>query len=105
MKDKFNRYCAEVMGYKVRQKPNYIIVRPYADRSGTWLMYNPYDDLNQSAKVVDKLMMKRSPRVETMVNQPNNIERLVYTLLDSFTKKAFRNFISSTIPEDKADER
>jgi hypothetical protein len=56
MKDKFNIYCAEVMGYELvtigKQGNDFWILKGKTmDR-----IYNPYDDLNQMAEVVEKLM-------------------------------------------------
>ena len=78
----FNEYCAEVMGHK----------RLSAH-------YTPYDDLNQMAEVVEKLVsnireQKYAPELYQDVNPAYKI-----FLHGIQVKRAFRDFIISTMPE------
>ena len=60
-KKEFNKYCAEVMGYKVEEFSDLGTGNPLTGQDETYLVfgrsiYDPYDDLNQMAEVFDKLM-------------------------------------------------
>ena len=52
MKNKFNKYCAEVMGYKEDLAGRLIKDEQFIAYS---LNYNPYEDLNQMKEPFDKL--------------------------------------------------
>ena len=86
MKDIFNSYCAEVMGLEKDIENRYmdgiqfIIYAPD---------YNPYDDLNQMAEVVEKLGREEISPIE-----------LIDTLFSKGIKQAFRDFIISTMPNE-----
>lgn len=93
-KDKFNRYCAEVMGYEVEIHSNgdVRLLTGYKKTYGE--PHNPYDDLNQMAPVVEKLiekLPKTSVKVGEFVSQIHNKVRIKY---------ACQNFIISTMPEE-----
>jgi len=83
MRDKFIKYCVEVMGYT-----NHVAFAEH-HQEGASSQYNPYDDLNQMAVVVEKLMLT---------------ERFLHlkwglSIYRSGVKQAFRDFIFSTMPE------
>ena len=88
MKDKFNKYCAKVMGYTIRaygkgelvEKPDGHLV----------IDHNPYDDLNQMAEVIEKLLDDANIYIENQ-KYPNK-----YMITRDGFKQAFRNFIIST---------
>ena len=78
MKDKFNKYCADVMGYK----PSDLDL--LYDRD-----YNPYDDLNHVSDVVEELLERYAPK-----------RSICGAIRRKGVKQAFRDFIISTIPGD-----
>jgi len=90
-KQAFNEHCASIMGYEVTISmamvsvvfPNEPIPREY----------DPYEDLNQAAEVVEKLI--RAPNFEVSIWQScgmvGNVVRRSITI-----KQAFRSFIEST---------
>ena len=51
--DKFNQYCAEVMGYELDCEDRYMKNEQFVIYK---LVYNPYNDLNQMAEVVEQLL-------------------------------------------------
>jgi hypothetical protein len=58
-KDEFNRYCAEVVGYLIIEKVAPYQTYRYRTPYGAYIFvdsYRPYDDLNQMAEVVEKLL-------------------------------------------------
>ena len=93
MKDKFNKYCAEVMGLEKDIENRYmdgiqfIIYAPD---------YNPYDDLNQMAEVVEKLRIIED--YET--NRCRALELNDQLRTHPTIKQAFRDFIISTMPNE-----
>jgi len=96
-KEKFNRYCAEVMGYSshwVRNGKNYI------DEGIIGLIgqYEPHDDLNQASKVFDKLMSKEGFLVMKFFTYNSKCEGSVEQIP---VGDAIRSYIISTMPEDK----
>jgi len=91
MKDKFNKYCSEVVGGYYASRGGISSVKI----NNTWLPavdYNPYDDLNQMADVVEKLL-------ESEIIIAGRIEELSLAPLSHGIKQAFRDFIISTMPE------
>ena len=82
MKVKFNKYCAEVMNYTQNADNGYWY------EEGKYLRfvsdYEPYDDLNQMAEVVEKLVKLYGI----------DYAESVITLLS--IKQSFRDFIAST---------
>ncbi len=113
-KYKFNKFCAVVMGYDIKPskkessgESSLFCTREAKDDtsferfvSKIGFYYRPYDDLNQMSEVIDKLMLLRDIRIETMVNQPHHVEQLFYAIIGSRIKQGFRNFIISTMDED-----
>ena len=92
MKSKFNEYCAEVMGININN---------FTGKAVQTLIgkYNPYDDLNQMAEVVEKLVCANrgaySAKRDGDENQMlNRIKGRVPV------KQAFRDFIISTISDN-----
>ena len=96
-KNEFNEYCAKVMG---------LICTDKASDNGVWVIekekdgaacpdwyYNPYEDLNQMAEVVDKLILTRVLDVEPIGKM---IEK-------HGMKQTFRDFIESTA-QDNSNE-
>ena len=82
----FNKYCTHVMGYINDGTVGYIDL-PYK--------YNPYDDINQMANVVEELSVnpKYEPNFKQLVNNmvldiPLNV------------KSVLRDFIISTMEKD-----
>ena len=95
MKDKFNKYCAEVMGYRTWKELDHICIEneEYPVSSGQqFTTYSPYDDLNQMAEVFDKLFKDR--------NATTTLEFLKISGMRG-VKEAIQDFIISTMPEDK----
>ena len=106
MNDKFYKYCAEVIGA--------IEICDYEEQTGgcppivsetekgifisatsnpyKWNKYNPFDDLNQMAEVVEKLVHDGYGNLFDSFRKHNGFP---------FIKPAFRDFIISTMPEDK----
>ena len=79
-KGKFNNYCKEVMGYTRNCPTN----------------YNPYADLNQMAEVVETLLHT------CMTKDDDYFEACCFRIDKDYTvKQAFREFIISTMEEDK----
>ena len=85
----FNRACAEYMGYHLSWPRGWAIktdTNEIVDKN-----YNPHDDLNQMAEVVDKAM--------------KNMEQLAFAgFLDDIVrcdsiKQALRNFIAQTLED------
>jgi hypothetical protein len=86
MKDKFNKYCAEVMGYEIISMPiseDYIWATKglACDK----FKYNPYDDLNQSIPVADVLLSGKGVHLTLIDEEP--------------IEKQIKDFIISTMPE------
>lgn len=53
----FNEYCAEVMGYLHKDGFFY----QYEIEPSCKIRYNPYEDLNQTAEVVEVLALRETP--------------------------------------------
>ena len=89
-KDRFNRHCAEVMGYKPDGKGG------FTNLVGR---YTPYDDLNQMAEVFDRLMsgdgfvMMKFSTYDCTKEPPLKIDIPI--------AEGMRQYIISTMPEDK----
>ena len=90
-KDKFIKYCVEVMGGYYANYNGIDSVKI----NNLWMLaieYNPYDDLNQMVVVVEKLL--------------DDADKFYLAKFSSHTldtvgiKQAFRDFIISTMPED-----
>ena len=91
-KEKFNKYCREFSDYKIKPLKNGLFIM---NESSGWDEYNPYDDLNQMADVVDKLAKQwRDDEniFHALCEAKDSIE--VHGLL-----KAMRDFIVSTKEE------
>ena len=109
MKDKFNKYCAKAMCYKEVEPPHFFDRGLYvSQRNGAnlWL-YNPYDDLNQMADVVEKLCFNASKHwIETSnYLYPDEVSITDYfekMRLGKSIKQAFRDFIISTMNDSKS---
>ena len=86
MRNKFNRYCAEVVGLHVCSNG----LTFYPDMSDTFFSYSPYDNLNQMAEVVNKLLHNKWSG-----NYPN-----MDTVFRIGFHRAFLDFIISTMPDD-----
>ena len=101
MKDKFNKYCAEMMGHYLDWDNAQCNggLPSYRSKSGKRKLYNPHDDLNQMADVVDdlSLLTKYNDEFDDMIKSICEPEITV--------KQAFRDFIISTMPEDKNNDR
>lgn len=98
-KDKFNRYCAEVMGYVVEEFSELHDCEEKRLKDETYLMhqrkqYNPYDDLNQMAGVVDVL----SSQVEVR-NLQGFAEEFATKMINNGIRSTMRDFIISTMQE------
>jgi len=93
-KQEFNEYCAGVMGYKpkvgaVGFEGGFIVVTEMMQD----FYWNPYDDLNQRAEVVEKKLDE---------DFESGIERLNMYLNEGHSvniRQAFRDFIISTMGE------
>lgn len=113
MKDKFNKYCAEVNGWvsctvsasigrslddTKRFNGEAWSTPPADDKSGCIKFfkddYNPYDDLNQMAEVVEKLW---GGHIKTKY-----LENYPFPSIP--IKQAFRDFIISTMPTPLMEE-
>lgn len=97
LKDKVNRYCAEVHGNIFKRSDGQLL-----DISGELAKeYNPYDDLNQRAPVFDKLIKSRCP-ISACAKAlfPADIGRWI---IKHGTDKATLDFIVSTMPEKEHD--
>ena len=111
MKNRFNRYCADVMGYEIRECPydigDYALWCGRKSKDNTdydnffsrlGFYYNPYDDINQMAEIVD-----------AMLQTGGNIKGCIPfdVFIDCMncagnTKQAFRDFIISIIDNNEA---
>ena len=62
MKTEFNKYCAEVKGYRIKLfKTPSNEFGVWNEEKGNWknpFPYSPYDDLNQSIPVTQELIKK-----------------------------------------------
>ena len=95
-KKEFNKYCAEVMGYKVEEFSDLGTGNPLTGQDETYLVfgrsiYDPYDDLNQMVEAFDKLWYVE-PLDESWyfeIGKQKNI------------KQAMRDFIESTRGSDE----
>jgi len=101
MKDEqaFNEYCAGIMDIKLKVYPEegcFIYRCPLGD----WEDYNPYNDLNQLAPVVEKLIMD-IPIVNVLRHRGNRILATMYHEMSSgaAVKQAFQSFIISCMEE------
>jgi hypothetical protein len=96
MKDKFNKYCADVMGLEVRHTDEDGELWVWFDGQQTFShAYNPYDDLNKMAEVVEKLAGDGNighAFIDMLFNDKYEINNI---------KQAFRDFILSTMEEEK----
>ena len=81
MKEEFNLYCAEIMGYECHGTNRGHYVGQCWHVTGT---FNPYDDLNQMAEVVERLL--KNERIPKALN--------IFSGED--IEQAFRDFIIST---------
>ena len=106
MKDIFNSYCAEVMGLEKDIENRYMYGIQFIIYAPD---YNPYDDLNQMAEVVEKLVIKYncSPfKVGTneYIRSQNiwgeSHHNLGTIKSGNKIKTAFRDFIISTMPNE-----
>jgi hypothetical protein len=92
MKDKFNKYCAEIVGLIVKDNTDdggLFVTEQHRPTFDGWF-YSPYDDLNQMAKVVEKL-----------ITNAELADWLSYDISENQSiKQAFRDFILATM-EDK----
>jgi len=93
MKDKFNKYCAEVMGYQIQKRTD-IMDNVFFLYGG--MNYNPYDDLNQMADVVEKLASKWGVDEQICSDWVFAQEQMEVVGI----KQAFRDFIISTMEKD-----
>ena len=95
-KNRFNKYCAEVIGYKkYTQEPYPFDVEEYKLNNKfvcTVGDYNPYDDLKQMAEVIEKLLDDPNIFIENQ-KYPNK-----YMITRDGFRQAFINFIISTMP-------
>ncbi len=92
-KYKFDRYCVRVMGYKTAYaEPINNILKVWTGSHAT--TYNPYDDLNQMAGVVDVL----SSQVEVR-NLQGFAEEFATKMINNGIKSTMRDFIISTVQE------
>ena len=106
MKDKFNRYCAEVVYPEAEisissRECNLLFPREDPFKYGTVIYnYNPYDDLNQMAEAVD-------PLICLSINNGVmwHTEMLRVAQGEKEVKQAFRDFIVSTKPAGEDDEK
>lgn len=84
----FNKYCASVMGY------DYITSSIAADYESVSFYYNPYNNLNQMAEVVEKLAEK----IEGSSLGAAFIDMLFNSVYEvTSIKQTFRDFIESTM--------
>ncbi len=89
-KEKFNKYCAEVMGYEIDTSFPELFV--YFHNESMARLFNPYWDLNQLADVVEKLILEVVSRKFDLDNELLNIYRFYKNI-----KQAFRDFVISTM--------
>ena len=105
MNGKFNKYCAYIMRYEIRERPSDIGIdalwcerkskdntdyEQFFSRLGFY--YNPYNDLNQMADVFDKLNSKGFDKHMQVFNLNIFVKALPI-------KQAVRDFIISTMPD------
>ena len=92
IKESFIRYCADVMGWEFKlgsYQDTY-----FANKGDVgWTQINPYDDLNQMAEVVEKLLTEYDYCYSSFPSQ--------MIIATKGVKRAFRDFIISTMPKDK----
>ena len=105
MRDKFNKYCAGVMGYVADCENRYI----KDDQFMSYVLnYNPYDNLNQMADVFDKKWCNewnKKADGEYMTKAQINMSTIFSEAIGDYgIKQAMRDFIISTMPEDKDSE-
>ena len=93
MKDKFNKYCAEVMGYEILADGDMLMGVLLVD--GIIGDYNPYDNLNQMAEVVEKLAPLQH---RTFIGSMTGV--WMGAVKPSTIKECLRNFIISTMEKD-----
>lgn len=84
----FNQYCAEVMEYDLND------LERIKQDDPEFLPYNPYDDLNQMAEVVEKLGADMLG-----VDVSDHLQH-GHNLKNKGIKQAFRDFITSTMEKD-----
>ena len=100
----FNKYCAEVVGFTISEKPHDIgevalwCKKPAESDtdfdkffSNLGFYYNPYNDLNQMAEVIEKLLDDHNIFIDNQ-KCPNK-----YMIIRVGFKQSFRNFIISTV--------
>jgi len=97
-KKEFNEYSADVMGHTVSkevipQSGVAIRQRNTPDGGMRYSEYSPYDDLNQMAKVFDKLFQMKQPKSLQMTQSANQFK---VNLAEHGIEKAMRDFIKST---------
>ena len=92
-REEFNKYCADVMGHELdywNAECNGGLPS-YKSKSSKRKLYNPYDDLNQMAEVVEKLAPLRHRHfISSLTGVWLGAEE------PSTIKQAFRDFIIST---------
>ncbi len=89
MKDKFNKYCAEVMGYTFTHCNGKNVVVMGVD------VYNPYEDRGQMAEVVLTLIRGDTISAEVFGSIP---------IVGGTLKQVGRDFIISTMSSEDEDE-
>ena len=98
-KNEFNEYCVGVMGYEILSKVPYdggFYVNTDAVINE---LYSPYEDLNQMAEVVEKLVdAEREHKHAPLLYEAHDI-----FLRGGNIKKSFRDFIESTA-QDNSNE-
>jgi hypothetical protein len=95
-KERFNKYCADVMGYRLYCGHRLADTLWFDDEHAPDYqgIYNPYDDLNQMAEVVEKLLKNEDIFDLDIANISNGYITI---------KQAFRDFIISTMPEQEKE--
>jgi hypothetical protein len=88
----FNKYCADVMGYKIDTSYPELFV--YFPDEAMPRLYSPYNDLNQMSEVVEKLLSN-----DQTYYSGGQFPNKHMVSRDGF-KQAFRDFIISTMEKE-----
>jgi hypothetical protein len=93
MKDKFIKYCAKIIGGKLETNFFSKSGVSYYKKGYGQVYYDPYDDLNQMAEVVEMIVSKR----QSTDGLPTYNNMFIIGV-----KQTFMDFIISTMPEEES---
>lgn len=102
--EEFNRYCAEVMGYRTFKEINYICIKVPNDNFNhpldDMIKYSPATILYQMAEVFDKLWPDSMEERSSLITDINE-EVFLENLACKGIAQAMREFIESTKGESE----